>query len=77
MQQRVVERLATVFGGLDEHLQVLYHLLLAAEVCEGQRAECVLEVFLALRESFFAYVKILVHHTIRLQNYEINFSYEL
>ena len=62
MQQGVVEGLATIFGRLDEHLQVLNNLLLTAEVGEGQWSQSVLKVFLALREPFFTYVEIFVHH---------------
>ena len=59
----MVEGLATVLSRLDEHLQVLHHLLLSAEVAETQRAQGVLKVFLTLGEPFFTYVKIFVYHT--------------
>ena len=64
MQQDVVEGLATVFGSLYEHLQVLDDLLLSAEIVESQRAQCVLELFLARRQLLFSDVKILVHHIV-------------
>ena len=63
MQQRVVEGFATVFGSLDEYLQVFHDLLLSAEIGESQWAQSVLKVFLTLGKPFFAYVKIFVHHT--------------
>ena len=62
MQKRVVEGFATIFGCLDEHLQVFHHFLLAAKVAESQWAQGILKVFLALREPFFAYVEIFVYH---------------
>ena len=62
MQQCVIERLATILGCLDEHLQVLHHLFLSAEIAESQWAQGILKVFFALREPFFAYVKIFVYH---------------
>ena len=48
MEQGVVEGLATIFGSLDEHLEILYDLLLSTEVAETQGAQGVLKVFLAL-----------------------------
>ena len=61
MKQRVVEGLAAILGSLYEHLEVFDNALLAAEVAKLQRSECVLEVLLALREPFFANVKVFVH----------------
>ncbi len=61
MQQYVVEWLTTVFGCLDEHLQVLHHLLLTAEVVERQRAQGVLELLLAGAHLLLPDVKIFVH----------------
>lgn len=46
MQQGMVERLSTVFGSLHEHLQVLHHLLLSAEVTEREGTQGVLKFFL-------------------------------
>ena len=34
VQQSVVKRFATVFGRLDEHVQVVHHFLLPAEIPE-------------------------------------------
>ena len=62
MEQGVVEGLATILGSLYEYLEILHHLLLSAEVAESQWAQGILKVFLALREPFFAYVKIFVYH---------------
>ena len=64
VEQSVVERFATVFGRLDEDAQVVDHLLLTAEVVEGEGPEGVLEVAvggggLAL---LGAYVKSVVCH---------------
>ena len=48
MQQRVVEGFATIFGCLDEDLQILHNLLLAAEILKGQRSQRILKVLFAL-----------------------------
>ena len=63
MQQDVIQRFATVFGSLDEHLQVLHYLLLTAEVMERQRSQSVFELFFARTQLFLPDVKIFVHHT--------------
>ena len=44
VQERVVERFATIAGSLHEHLQVLHHLCLAGEVLKVERAQRVLEI---------------------------------
>ena len=62
MQQDVVKRFATVFSRFDEHLQVLHHLLLTAEVMEGQRTQGVLKLLLAGAHLLFSDIKIFVHH---------------
>ena len=38
MQQDMIQRFATKLRCLDEHLQILHHLLLSAEVVECQWA---------------------------------------
>ena len=48
VQQRVVQRLTTILGSLDEHLQILHNLLLAAEVTEAQRSQGVFKLFLSV-----------------------------
>ena len=63
VQQDVIQRFATVFGSLDEHLQVLHYLLLTAEVMERQRSQSVFELFFARTQLFLPDVKIFVHHT--------------
>ena len=65
MQQDVVEGLATIFGSLDEHFQVLDNLLLTAEIVECQRAQRVLELFLARRQLLFSDIKIFVCHALQ------------
>jgi hypothetical protein len=47
MQQYVVERFATILGSLYENFEVLYHLLLSAEIMESQRAQGVFELLFA------------------------------
>ena len=44
MQQGVVEGLPTVFGSLNEHLKVLHHLALTAEIGEFEWTELVLKL---------------------------------
>ena len=56
MQQGMVERFATEFGGLDEHLEILHHLLLPTEIVEAQRSQRILEILLGCR-PFVSYVK--------------------
>ena len=67
VQQGVVERLATVFGGLNEDLQVLHHLLLTAEVAEAERTERVLKLLLGTREVLLPDVKVCVCHFFRCE----------
>ena len=62
VQQRMVERLAAIFGSLDKHFKVLHHLLLTAEVGEAQRTQCVLELLFAQDRTFLPYVKIVCHY---------------
>jgi hypothetical protein len=58
----MVERLTTILRCLNEHLQILYNLLLAAEVAKAQGAQGILKVLLATTgKPLFAYVKIFVH----------------
>ena len=57
-----VERFATILGSLNEHFQVLHHLLLSAEVAESQRTEGVLKVLLALTRLLLAYIEIFFHY---------------
>jgi hypothetical protein len=61
VQQHVVEGLATVLGSLNEHLEVLHHLLLSAEITEGQRAQGVLKLLFARGKLLLSDVKIFVH----------------
>ena len=74
VQQRVVKRFATVLGRLHEHLKVLHHLGLAAEVAEPQRTQRVLEVFLRRALTFLPYVEIIFHqfvvYVIYVQTYK-------
>ena len=44
VKERVVERLATVFGSLHEHFKILHHLLLSAKVSKAERSQSVLEI---------------------------------
>ena len=48
VKQRVVERLATELGCLDEDAQILHHLRLTAEVVEGKGTKGVFKVLLFL-----------------------------
>ena len=61
VQQRVVERFAAVLRRLDEHFEVLHHLLLSAEIAEPQRSQSVLKVLLALASLLLTYVEIFFH----------------
>jgi len=64
VQQDVVERFAAEFGRIDEHTQVLDHLLLSAEVAERERSECLFELALAGsgRKLFASNVESIVFH---------------
>ena len=44
----MIKGLTAIFGCLDKNLQVLHNLLLSAKVGEGQWAQRILKVFLAL-----------------------------
>ena len=68
VQQGVVERLAAVFGGLYEHLEVLHHLLLSAEVAEAQRSQGVLKLLLGRRQRLFSYIEIIIHYSFIFQS---------
>ena len=48
MQQRMVERFATLGSGLHENTQVVHHLLLTRKTVESIRAKHVFKVFLCL-----------------------------
>ena len=61
MEQGVVKRLATVFRSVNEHAEVLHHLLLAAEIVEVQRAQSLLKLFLGRAGAFPVYVKVFCH----------------
>ena len=61
MQQRMVERFAAVLRRLDEHFEVLHHLLLSAEIAEPQRSQSILKVLLALAPLLLTYVEIFFH----------------
>ena len=55
-------------GGLYEHLEVLHHLLLSAEVAEAQRSQGVLKLLLGRRQRLFSYIEIIVHYSFIFQS---------
>ena len=57
----MVERFAAVLRRLDEHFEVLHHLLLSAEITEPQWSQSVLKVLLALVRLLLTYVEIFFH----------------
>ena len=58
----MIQRFTTILGRLHEHLQILYNLLLSAEVAKAQWAQGILKILLATTgKPLFAYVKIFVH----------------
>ena len=61
VQQRMVERFAAVLRRLDEHFEVLHHLLLPAEIFKSEGAQSVLKVLLALAPLLLTYVEIFFH----------------
>jgi hypothetical protein len=61
----MVEWLATIFGRFNEHLQILYYLLLSAEIAKMQRSEGIFKVFLASAGiALFPDVKTFFNHII-------------
>ena len=62
VQQRMVERFAPVFRRLHEHLQVLHHLLLSAEISEFQRSQGILKLLLRRTHILLSYIEIVVHY---------------
>ena len=70
MQERMVERLTAILGSLYEDAQVIHHLLLAAEVAEAERAECILKVLLA-RLTFPSDVEVFFHYSVSFLLYTL------
>ena len=67
VEQCVVQRFAAVFGRLDKDAQVVHHLLLSAEVLEGQRSQGVFKVAVRLGRRLLrgTYVESVVCHSCR------------
>ena len=61
MQKHMIQRLLTHAGSHDEHLQVLHHLRLSAEVTERKRPKHVLVLSLVFRHPGIPYIKIIFH----------------
>ena len=61
VQQRMVERLATILGCLYKHTQIVHHRALAAEVVEAQRPERILKLLFGRRQLLLSYIKIFRH----------------
>ena len=61
VEQRMVERLTTVFGGLHKDAQVVDHLPLAVEVVKAQRTERILKVTFLLCYLVTMYIELVAH----------------
>lgn len=61
IEQSMVERLATVFSGLDEDTEVVDNSLLTVEVVKTKRTKGILKVLLLLAHVLVAYIEIVCH----------------
>lgn len=70
----MVEGFATVFGGLNEHAEVVDNVLLSAEIVEFERAQGFLKLFLGGADVLVSYIKI-VWHIYSLLSYDVQRYY--
>ena len=68
MEERMVERFATIFGSLNKDLEIFHHAILSAEIRKLQRAQRLLEFLFGRRNHFLSYIKIFVHSMTIIDN---------
>ena len=68
MEERMVERFATIFGSLNKDLEIFHHAILSAEIRKLQRAQRLLEFLFGRRNYFLSYIKIFVHSMTIIDN---------
>ena len=68
MEERMVERFATIFGSLNKDLEIFHHAILSAEIRKLQRAQRLLKFLFGRRNHFLSYIKIFVHSMTIIDN---------
>ncbi len=67
VQQRMVKCLLAKTGRLHKHTEILYYLLLTAEIIKCQRTEGFLYILIRFAALTLPYVEIFCFHTTKLQ----------
>ena len=68
MKESMVESLPAQTGSLHENSEVGYYLLLAAEIIESKRPECLFYIFFLIADLTVADVEIFLLHNAKLRN---------